>query len=273
MPLTEDSLYLSFSGMRVHFNVVSPDVPIRSRILLLGSPMINTFHWRKLLPELAGLGSLAVLVDLPGFGHSEPQCPQEVDVRANLLWGVLDEVDRGLGSPMSLWHLAGHGIACATILRMGVQYPDSVKSQIHIAPLFSVDQSFRKSEARQRWYGENVIGANSFHRLIERWSGFPMDDYIVDRMRSPLVRPGMRNTFDRLLRCSIAPPRQGAGFCPTMALLGGRDPLLNEAQLSQVKALLPDAEIHRLASAGHFPMETHSKALRDYLRGWLRYND
>ena len=40
----------------------------------------------------------------------------------------------------------------------------------------------------------------------------------------------------------------------------------------QLETLLPDAEVHRLASAGHFPMETHSKALRDYLRGWIRFN-
>ena len=32
-------------------------------------------------------------------------------------------------------------------------------------------------------------------------------------------------------------------------------------------------ETHVLKSAGHFPMETHSRAIRDYLRGWIRYND
>lgn len=271
--LSEESRYLSFSGIRVHFCVSRPDVPVHSRMLLLASPLINTFHWRKLLPELSELGCLAVLADLPGFGRSDPGAPQDADVRANLLWGVLDDVDRSLGTPMSLWHLAGHGTACATILRMGVQYPDSVKSQVHISPLFSVDSRFRRQDERERWYGENVASAPRFKRLVEHWSGYPMDDYIVDRMRAPLVRPGMRQAFDRLLRASVAPPRQGMGFCPTMALTGGRDPLLDEQRLDQMNALLPDAEVHRLASAGHYPMETHSKALRDYLRGWLRYNE
>ena len=58
-----------------------------------------------------------------------------------------------------------------------------------------------------------------------------------------------------------------------MALVGGLDPLLDSARLAQIQSLLPEAELHRLANAGHFPMETHSKALRDYLRGWLRYTD
>ena len=271
--MTEESLYLSFSGIRVHFRVVRPDVPVRRRVMLLASPMICAFHWRKLLPELSELGSLSVLVDLPGFGHSDPGAPQDAETRASLVWGVLDEVDRGMGAPLSLWHLAGHGSACGTVLHMGTQYPDSVKSQIHIAPLLSVDKAFRKAEARERFYADNILRPASFKRLIEGWAGYPMDDYIVDRMRAPLMRPSMRRTFDHMLSAALTPPREGLGFCPAIALLGGRDPLLDETRLEQVRGLLGGAETHRLPSAGHFPMETHSKALRDYLRGWLRYND
>ncbi len=273
MRLTEESRYLSFQGVRIHFCVVKPDTPIRSRMLLLASPLTSTFHWRKLLPELSGLGCLAVLADLPGFGRSDCPAPQSADTRANLLWGVLDDVDRGLGTPMSLWHLAAHGSACAAILRMAVQYPDSVKSQIHLSPLFSVAPPVKRLAETEHWYRANVLNAPRFQRMIERFAGFPMDDYIVDRMRAPLLRPGAEATFERMLKQCAAPPRQGMGFCPTMALLGGRDPLLDEVRMSQIRSLLPDAEVHRLANAGHFPMETHSKALRDYLRGWLRYND
>ena len=273
MRLTEESRYLSFSGMRIHFCVARPDTPIHSHMLLLASPLTSTFHWRKLLPELAGLGCLAVLADLPGFGRSDCPAPQSVETRANLLWGVLDDVDRSFGAPMSMWHLAAHGSACATILQMAAQYPDSIKSQIHIAPLFSVAPPVKRAADMDRWYRENVCSRPRFCRMIERFAGFPMDDYIVDRMRTPLLRPGAEITLERMLKQSVAPPKVGMGFCPTMALLGGRDPLLDDARLAQVRTLLPDAEVHRLSSAGHFPMETHSKALRDYLRGWLRYNE
>ena len=271
--LTEESRYLSFSGLRVHFSVVRPDTPVHSRMLLLCSPLINTFHWRKLLPELSSLGCLAVLMDMPGFGRSDCGAPQNTDVRANLIWGVLDDVDRSLGTPMSLWHLAAHGSACATILRMAVQYPDSVKSQVHITPTFSVSLPSHRQGGPERWYDANIANSQHFRRMVEHYSGYPMDDYIVDRMRAPLVRPGAKEAFARMLRQSASPPRTGMGFCPTMALVGGRDPLMDEARLKQLETLLPDAEVHRLASAGHFPMETHSKALRDYLRGWIRYND
>ena len=269
----EESRFLSFSGLRLHFKVVRPDVPIRNRMLLLSSPLINTFHWRKLLPELAGLGCLAVLADLPGFGQSDPDAPQGNAVRASLLWGILDDVDQSLSAPLSMWHLAGHGSACPAILRMASMFPDSVKSQIHIAPTFSLAEGQGRGSDPGRWYDANILDAARFHRLIEHYSGYPMDDYIVDRMHRPLIRAGSRDAFAQMLRLAASPPREGMGFCPTMALVGGRDPLLDELRQKQIRQLLPEAETHRIASAGHFPMETHSKALRDYLRGWIRYND
>ena len=271
--MREESRFLSFSGTRVHFCVIRPDVPVRNRLMLLSSPLTGTFHYRKLLPELDGLGCLTVLADLPGFGKGDPGAPQDNDARAGMLWGVLDDVDRAFGAPLSLWHLGGHGLACAAVLSMAALYPDSVKSQIHIAPLFSLAPPAKRAADTPRWFRENVLDAPRFKQMIERYAGFPLDDYIVDRMRAPLLRPGGEATFERMLRQSAAPPKVGMGFCPTMALIGRRDPLMDEPRLSQIRTLLADAELQHLPSAGHFPMETHSKALRDYLRGWIRYNE
>ena len=270
--MNQSSGYLSFSGRRVHFQVIRPEGEIRERMLMLSSPLINTFHWRKLLPELSELGCLCVPVDLPGFGLSDADAPQGDSQWANTVWGVLDEVDRGLDAPMSMWHLMAHGSACAVILRMSAMFPDSVKSMVHVCPTFSLAVP-GPPEALGRWYDAHVANEQRFHRMIEHYSGYPMDDYIIDRMRRPLTRPGERASFARMLRYAAQPPRQGMGFCPTMALIGGRDPLADELRLEQAHELLPDAETHTLRTAGHFPMETHSKAMRDYIRGWLRYNE
>lgn len=268
MRLNGESRFLAFSGLRVHFELARPDGPVKNRMLMLSSPMINSFHWRKLIPELTDLGCLCVMVDLPGFGQSDPRAPQSDGQRASVVWGVLDDVDAMTDAPMSMWHLAAHGSACAAILRMAALYPDSVKSMIHISPAFSVHPA-----EPERWYDAHVPDPRRFRQLIEHWAGYPMDDYIVDRMRRPLTRPGARQTFARMLKYAAEPPRQGMGFCPTMALTGGRDPLMDARCQGQIERLLPDAEAHNIRSAGHFPMETHSKALRDYIRGWLKYND
>lgn len=266
--LTGESQYLSFMGTRVHFRVAQPEVDIKNRILLLSSPLINTFHWRKLLPELTELGCLAVIVDMPGFGLSDCRAPRKTETLANIIWGILDNVDQALDSPMSLWHLAGHGSACAVILEMAALYPDSVKSQIHISPAFSP----KLSDDCGKWFDVNIRDERRFHRMIERYSGYPMDNYIVDRMRRPFMRPGARESFIHMYN-AVRFPEHGMGFCPTMALWGGLDQLIDNEGLSLIHSLLPDAETHILKSAGHFPMETHSKAMRDYLRGWIRYND
>lgn len=270
--LEQVSGYLSFSGRRVHFGVVRPEGTVKNRMLLLGSPLINTFHWRKLVPELTELGCLCAAVDLPGFGLSDADAPQGDSLRANMVWGVLDEVDGETDAPMSMWHLLGHGTACSVILQMSAMYPDSVKSMIHVSPTFSLN-AHANGHDPGRWYDVHVSDARRFHRMVEHYAGYPMDDYIVDRMRKPLLRPGSRAAFARMLKRAAEPPGQGMGFCPTMAIIGGRDPLMDEARQAQIQALLNEAETHTIRSAGHFPMETHSRALRDYLRGWLRFND
>lgn len=267
------SQYLSFHGIRVHFRMLAPEGTPRERVMLLSSPLISAFHWRKLVPELVQLGCLCVVVDLPGFGRSDcsANIPQSSSMRANIAWGILDEVDRRSGAPSSIWHLFGHGSACAAVLEMAALYPDSVKSQVHISPLFSIQPS-PKIPSPEGWFRETIPVRERFRRMVEHYSGYPMDDYIVDRMRAPLLRRGAEEAFLRMLRENAAPPQCSLGFCPAMALIGGRDAAISPAAREEVDRLLQGAERHVLQSAGHFPMETHSKALRDYIRGWIRYN-
>lgn len=273
--MTEESQFLTFMGIRVHFTVAQPETTLKNRVLLLGSPLISTFHWRKLIPELTQLGCMTVMVDLPGFGRSDcaAKVPMDPDLRASIIWGILDDVDASTDSPLSLWHLMGHGSACSTILRMANQYPDSTKSQIHLSPTFSLALPNVSREKIYRWFDATVHSEARFRDMVEHYCGYPLDDYILDRMRSPLMRPGARENFARMLKYAARTPEEGMGFCPTMALWGGRDELMDRRALDEVHRLLPDAETHVLKSAGHFPMETHSKAIRDYLRGWIRYND
>lgn len=271
--MAEESQYLSFQGVRVHFSTFSPEDAPRQRIAILSSPLINTFHWRKIVPELTQLGCLVALIDLPGFGRSDCEgiVPQDHLMRAKMIWGILDVLDSDTGTSEAMWHLAGHGTACATVLEMANLYPDSVKSQIHISPLLSSPEIFR-NDTPARWYQDTVLVKDNFRKMIEHYSGYPMDDFIVDRMRAPLLRRGAKESFLRMLRAGQKKPECDLGFCPAMVLIGGRDAMIGDAEKADIAKYLGAAETHILKSAGHFPMETHSKALRDYLRGWIRYN-
>lgn len=265
-------MFLSFHGVSVHFRIDWPEGEIRERMLLLCSPLITTFNWRKLLPELEELGCLCIMVDLPGFGRSRcsPTIPQDSFTQANILWGVLDYVDDQSGAPGSLWHLLGHGTACAVILEMGALSPDSVKSQVHVTPLLRCTPPFSRGKAGQ-WYAENVLDPQGFRLFAQRLCGYPLDDYILDRMRTPLLRAGAEEQLVRMFRERSRLPDARPEFCPTMTLTGSRDALLTPSVRRDIDSCLAGSEIHELKTAGHFPMETHSRALRDYLRGWFRY--
>ena len=272
--MAEESRFLTFHGMRVHCVVARPETELRSRVLLLCSPIMSTFHWRKLLPELSQLGCLTALVDLPGFGQSDcsGEATQDHDLRASIVWGILDDIDAGMGTPMSMWHLIGHGTACITLLRMFAQYPDSTQSQVHISPLFNLQLNRRLRTALPSRFDGIIRDELRAQALIEQLAAYHMDGYIVDHIRRPLLRQGARENFLRMVQHAHANETDTSGFCPTMAIWGEHDPLIDEAAVRAIHAHLPNAETHLLKTAGHFPMETHSRALRDYLRGWLRFN-
>ena len=283
VPCRTDEVISPYTTFRIGGRVallIEPETELKHRLLMLSSPFTSTFNWRKLVPELAQLGCLMVLVDLPGFGESDsgPGVPHDDDMRAHMTWGILDEIDRRMGEDLALWHLMAHGSACRTILTMANEYPDSVRSQIHVSPLLEEIPLPRPllpfgggRSPEDKWYDRNILSAEGFQKLSEQLFARPTDDYVTERMRHCLTRPGVRDACMHVLHGGGSGSEPSKGFAPVMALWGGRDVLMSERICAAVKHFLPEAEKHVLKGAGHFPMETHSKAMRDYLRGWLRY--
>ena len=146
-------------------------------------------------------------------------------------------------------------------------YPESVRSQMLISPMTVV----KAPEHPQQWYDDTILDRRRFIRYIEGLAGGSLDTFVLNRMREPLTQPGSRETFMRMFRAMRRPPEHDIGFCPTIAIWGGADPLLGGAAMEATKQYIKEAECHVLKTAGHFPTETHYKALSDYLRGWIRY--
>ena len=271
--MAADDLYMIFHGLKVHVKVAEPEAALQHRLLLVSSPITSTFNWRKITPELSQLGCLTVMIDLPGFGESAcgEGVPHDARVHANVAWGVADEIDYALGTRMSTWHLLGHGGACATILEMGNLHPESVRSQVLVAPTLAEGDAYRVGKMpREKWYEQYIENPSGFRRFMDALFARRADDYILDNMRKPFLREGARASFLNMLGARVA-PRPARGFVPVMALWGEKDILMDERARGALRALAPEAETHLFKTAGHIPMETHSQALRDYLRGWLRY--
>lgn len=270
--MAADDLFMIFHGLKVHVRVVEPETELKHRVLLVSSPITSTFNWRKITPELSQLGCLTAIMDLPGFGESAcgEGVPQDARLRANVAWGVVDEIDGALGG-QSTWHLMGHGSACPAILEMGGAHPDSVRSQVLIAPTLAAGDIYRVGNLpRERWYERYIENPSGFRRFMDALFARRADDYILDNMRRPFLREGAKASFVNMLGARCVPP-PAKGFAPVMALWGERDILMDESARAALKRLAPEAETHLFKTAGHIPMETHSRALRDYLRGWIRY--
>ena len=272
--------------MRVHYRIVrNPEGEIRRRVLLLNAPLSSMFNWRLLIPELLSHDCLIAQIDLPGYGQSDcgRGVPQDAATRAQLVWGVLDEIDAFSSSASQYWHLISHGSSCLTTMTMAHQSPECVASNVLISPLLNAPigkfyRSFlgknKLDQAIDRWYFDSILNRGGLQKQLHQWFGRPVPDYVLDPMRRSLVRPGMRPQLIRLVHEGFAAdPEIFNSFTPMMAIWGQQDPLFTEADAAAFRKALPDAEAHVLHTAAHFPQETHSRAVCDYLRGWLKFID
>jgi len=271
--LAAEDAFFTFGGQKVRIRVVEPDIELKHRVFVISSPVTAAFNWRKLVPELTQQGCLVVMMDLPGFGKSDcgADVSQDNSMHAGMGWGIVDEIDEAIGGGDSTWHLMGHGVACQTMLEMANMHPDSVSSLIYVSPIMNTENGIRTGfSSHSKWFDSNIASPQGYKSLMEKLFGRKIDDYVLDAMRAPFKRSGAKESFINMLARRTS-PEPFKGFAPSLALWGEKDMLMDERTRAAFKKLAPEAEIHALKTAGHLPMETHSHALRDFLRGWIKY--
>ncbi|MBR3503408.1 MAG: alpha/beta hydrolase [Clostridia bacterium] len=276
---------ITIRGLNIRYHVVRPSEPVKHRVFLLSAPGFLTSCWRLILPELTEAGCLCVLCDMPGFGESgfSDEIPVEQSLRARYLWGVLDTIDLSRDGQLGSWHLMAHGSACGAIAEMAIQQPDSVSSLFMVSPMLyapvpRVFQPIVRSKAfpgmLHGWMRRHIASPQRFERLLSRVYGREPQAAQAELMRLPLMRfMDHEDVARRLLTegFSIDTAALSSLFMPAMILWGGRDHILGGSIPRRLrKKDYPTAEYHLLAAAGHCAMETHSRAVRDFLRGWIR---
>lgn len=280
-----DSRFVIIHGLSVHYRIISPDGTPKHRVLLLASPCQSTFQWRKIVPELIQAGCRCVLCDLPGFGLSEcgDDVPQDHETRAQFLWGLLDSLDLEEGDKLNCWHLMAHGSACGTIAQMALLQPDSVSSLMMICPLLYPpfpDAVMRLARwdfvmsIIKIWMRHIVMNPKRFARTAARIYGKQLSKEWLERLRQPLIRlVGHEKMIQTLLLegYKLDTSRLNDLFMPVMVLWGGRDPILGSEIPNRLKHKeFKTVEYHVLNGSAHCPAETNSRAVCDFLRGWIR---
>lgn len=280
-----NSRFITIRGLSIHYRIVHPVGPVRHRAFLLSSPGQSTFNWRYIVPELTDVGCECVLCDMPGYGLSEcrDDIPQDHETRAQFLWGLLDTIDMEEGGQLNCWHLMAHGSACGTIAQMALMQPDSAASLLMLSPvlyspvpppvrwLIRRPGSVKLIRAFLRRY---ILSPKRFSKITAYLYGAPPPEKALAQLhRSALSLIGHEEMIRRLLLDGyhLDMSRLNDLFMPAMILWGGRDPILGGTIPARLRSHdFKTAEYHVLPCAGHSPGETNSRAVRDFLRGWIR---
>ncbi len=279
----EDSRFITIHGLSVHYRVIEPKDEVKHRVLLVASPGQSTRSWRGIVPELTAAGCKCVLCDLPGFGLSDSRddAPQDHDTRAQFLWGLLDTIDLETGDQLNCWHLMAHGSACGTIVTMANLQPHSVSSMLMITPiLYPPLPEFIMNLAKYpiaeklaaAWMKRYIGSASRFKKLASRVYGKNLKDRSVSMMRSSLLKlMGREKMICKMLVEGFHTDTKVLNdlYIPTMVLWSGKDALLGDRIPAQLRADIAHAEYHTLPT-GHFLHETSSRAVCDFLRGWIK---
>lgn len=268
---------LCFDGTFVRFKVYTPADSVTSRAAFCCSPFGDCESWDVLCRLLAERGCLCVTFELPGFGHTPVNAPQSNQIRAQILWGVLDEVEISRGESPARWHLVGHGSGCGVILEMAKQHPDSVISRAFLSPVTEKFQDFFSclliNNRPGRWILSKVFNhyadsPDAFAQKVKKLYACEVSGETVTRLYKEFKRRGRFETLLRLFEQGYHISKKAWAVTVPLFMLGGRQDYFGGSFPKKLMKKLSDVEIH-YEDTGHMPMETMPQELSQYLGGWF----
>lgn len=228
-----------------------------------GRPVLALHGWggsiRSFWPvaERLGANGYAVhLIDLPGFGQSQPPSdPWGVTDYARFVLAYLD------ASELPRVALLGHSFGGRIGLVLAAQYPERVSRMVlansaGLRTPLSGPQRLRNGVARALRQSLDGLGLTSLRARLQTFYNrrYASQDYLN---AGPL-----RETFVRIISEDLT-PYAAQVKAPTVLIWGDQDvetPLWQGRKLEQV---IPDAGLIVFAGAGHF---SYLERLNDYLR-------
>lgn len=219
----------------------------------LGGFLDTVSVWDALAPKLAALGR-AVAVEQRAHGHSTaPAGPyRREDLVADLL-GVLDAL--GIRSAV----LVGHGLGGMVALGTALAAPERVQRLILLAT------STEASERTVDFY-KQVVRAGEVNKL-EGLAHAVFGPTTTRKLEGDGV--GLTEIARMLQGMNADPltPRLGAIRCPTLVLVGDRDPLHTDAS-HLLERGVPGARLEVIPEQGHWLHVDAPDAVARAIAGW-----
>lgn len=263
-------------GFRIAYGTHGSDVPI---VLVHGTPSYSHI-WRNVVPELVDSGHKVFLYDLLGFGHSErprdPTCDTSVTGQVPILVSLMKHW--GLDSA----HIVSHDIGGAVGMRLGIFFPDRVRSLTVIdtvsfdswpSPTWqkriqtgldkltnTPDADHRKSFGDQLMmavYDKEQMRQNALPHYLEMISG-PVG-------QASFFQHQVRH-YDSRHTSELNDRLAELGRKPVQIIWGENDAWQVVDWAYRLHEAIPDSSLHILPQCGHFAMEDKPREISDLVK-------
>lgn len=259
--------FLDLDGVRLYYYAAGSRGAGEPIVLIHGFPTSGHL-WSDVVPELPA-GHRVVVLDLLGFGRSDPPRGHAVDIRshAERLMSVLDHL--GINYACLVGHDIGGGIAQYAAIR----YPHRVSRMALVSSVaFDGWPSREVRIARAmlpltRHLPPSWILSVVRTDLLRGYSDHERGTHEIDLYLRPFSESAGRDTLVRHLQqldsrdTAALAPRLKDVVCPTAVLWGDQDPFLPHALGARLAAAIPGATFDLVQGAGHFLPEEHPGAV------------
>lgn len=270
---------LCFEGTAVRFKIYTPENnAVLSRAAFCCSTLGDCESWDGFCSRLCKSGTLCVTFEMPGFGHTPLNAPQDNKTRAGILWGVLDVVEEERGEAPHPWHLIGHGSGCAVVLTMAAQHPKSTRSRVLISPTVPRLENglvrmcvcgkigrFLLSRVFRAYYHDRT----RFEQKMREVYSPDVPPEIVDRYYREFRRKGRFETIMESLKYGYRVSEKAWKLQgPLLVLAGGKD-CYGRKLPGSIDRKLEDREFHCFKDGGHMIIEEQPSVMHEYVQGWF----
>lgn len=276
-----DSRFVTVNGLKVHYKIAGRGEPV---FVLLHGFGASVFSWRKVMPELAELGTV-VAYDRPAFGLTERPLrwqgpnPYAFETQVDLLIGLMD----ALGVRRAI--LVGHSAGAPVAFQAALAHPERVQALVVVGPAIYADGGppawlrplLRLPQAQH--LGLLIVRELLIRRgdalIRSAWH----DPQRVDAETLAGYRKPLRaENWDRALwelvvasRPSRLRDRLGEISVPVLVITGDDDRLVPPDQSRRLAQALPYARLVLLPACGHVPQEECPEAFMQAVRQHLDF--
>ena len=282
-----NSHYLTVDSIKLHYRIWNGNNPSTcGKVFLIHGFIGSTYCWRMNADALAAAGYKVVAVDLPSFGYSSRSMTfnQSQSSRGQLLWKLLDSLDRG---DTTKWNICGHSMGGGTAEAMALLHPEKTRSLTLVDGMLFIKNTHTESQfsilARQKQYKKimvsymekNLITYHRVRKAVKKNYRYEPDSSVVMNYLTPLLQEG---TAESILNVwakakEVAPVNvEGLKNIPVLVIWGKHDRTIYLRTGKHFVNHVPHAQLVVIHSAGHDPMETHPDIFNSLFLGFLNRN-